>query len=263
MEINKIYNEDCLVTMSNMTDGFVDLTVTSPPYDNVRDYKGFSFDFESVANQLYRVTAVGGIVVWVVSDQTLKGTESGTSFKQALYFKEIGFNLHDTMIFAKTNPPPLTHNRYDPCFEYMFVFSKGKPKTFNPLKEECLGVGKKLNRGNGKKAEGENLYITRIRDEVTTTKEYKYRKNVWYYVVGQGDTGNHPAPFPEKLAEDHILSWSDIGDLVYDPFTGSGTTAKMAMLNGRNYIGSEISAEYCLLTEQRLSSGCISNTDNK
>ena len=131
MEVNKIYQENCLDTMARMPDGFVDLSITSPPYDNLRSYKGFEFPFEDIAKELYRVTKQGGVVVWVVGDATIKGSETGTSFKQALYFKEIGFNLHDTMIYRKSNRPPLNHSRYEQEFEYMFIFSKGKPKCVN------------------------------------------------------------------------------------------------------------------------------------
>ena len=130
MEINKLYNENCLETMAKMPDNFIDLTVTSPPYDNLREYKGYSFAFEQIAKELFRITKQGGVVVWVVGDATMNGSESGTSFKQALFFKEIGFNLHDTMIYQKVNYVPLTHNRYEQSFEFMFILSKGKPKTF-------------------------------------------------------------------------------------------------------------------------------------
>ena len=145
LKINKCYNENCLETMARMPDGFVDLTVTSPPYDNLRTYNGYSFDFEAVAKELFRVTKQGGVVVWVVGDATIKGSETGTSFRQALYFKEIGFNLHDTMMYRKINYIALTHNRYEQEFEYMFVFSKGKPKTFNPIMVECKTKGSKTN----------------------------------------------------------------------------------------------------------------------
>lgn len=113
ININTIYNEDCLATMRKMPDNYVDLTVTSPPYDNMRKYDNFSFDFHSVAQELYRITQQGGVVVWVVGDQTKNGSESGTSFKQALYFKEtVGFKLYDTMIYRKSNPTPLNHKGY-------------------------------------------------------------------------------------------------------------------------------------------------------
>ncbi len=253
MEINKIYNENCIETMAKMPDNFIDLTVTSPPYDNLREYKGYSFPFEEIAKELFRVTKNGGVVVWVVGDATMNGSESGTSFKQALYFMSIGFNLHDTMIYHKNNAMPLTHNRYDPCFEYMFVFSKGKPKAFNPLMDKTLNAGQIKKRELEVKMAGIAGHQSRNRNEHTVVKSEKYRKNLWSYSVGtESDKTKHPAPFPEQLANDHILSWSNEGDLVYDPFMGSGTTAKMAILNNRKYIGSEISEEYCKIAEQRL-----------
>ena len=250
MEINKVYNENCLITLARMPDCFVDLTITSPPYDNLRDYKGYSFDFESIAGELYRVTKDGGVVVWVVGDATIKGSETGTSFRQALYFMGCGFNLHDTMIYAKNSYMPLTHNRYEQQFEYMFVFSKGKPNTFNPIKISSLTAGTKRNRG-GSKAK-EKTYAERLREEKTTVNSEKQKPNIWFYDVGKNDKTNHNAPFPEQLAQDHILSWSNEGDLVYDPLVGSGTTVKMAILNKRNYIASEISKEYCEITERRI-----------
>ena len=250
MEINKCYNENCLDTMARMQDNFVDLTVTSPPYDNLRTYNGYSFDFEAVAKELFRVTKQGGVVVWVVGDATIKGSETGTSFRQALYFKEIGFNLHDTMIYAKNSYMPLTHNRYEQAFEYMFVFSKGKPAVFNPIRINSLTAGTKRNRGGSKAKEAS--YAERIREEKTTVNQTKQHCNIFYYDVGKGDKTEHNAPFPEQLANDHIISWSNEGDLVYDPFMGSGTTAKMAILNKRNWIGSEISEEYCKIIERRI-----------
>ena len=251
MEVNKIYNENCLDTMARMPDGFVDLTVTSPPYDNLRTYNGYSFDFESIAKELFRVTKNGGVVVWIVGDATIKGSETGTSLRQALYFKGVGFNLHDTMIWKKTNPIPLTHNRYEQHFEYMFVFSKGSPKTFNPIKIPCATKGQIRNRKNSNKEEGSAV---RNRNEVTVTKSEKIKGNVWEMPVSNTKY-NHPAIFPEQLANDHIISWSNEGDIVYDPFMGSGTTAKMAILNNRNWIGSEISKKYCEIAEKRISDG--------
>ena len=246
LELNKIYAEDCLVTMSRMADKTVNLTVTSPPYDNLRSYNGYSFDFESVANELFRITKDGGVVVWVVGDATIKGSESGTSFQQALYFKEIGFNLHDTMIWEKTGRLP-TQDRYYAVFEYMFVFSKGKPKSMNFICDHKTVNGGKIqrrdstiNKGNNKKSNG-----------TFTRKEYSRRPNIWKIHVGKNLT-THPAIFPEQLAQDHIITWSDKGDLVYDPFLGSGTTAKMAFLNERSFIGSEISNNYALIARERL-----------
>lgn len=251
IEKNTIYNENCLDTMSRMPDNFIDLTVTSPPYDNLRKYNGYSFDFEKVAKELFRVTKKGGVVVWVVGDATINGSETGTSFKQALYFKEIGFNLHDTMIYANNNPIPLTHNRYEQAFEYMFVFSKGIPIVFLPLMETCKTFGTYKHRRNAGRVSEASM---RSRNESTITKLQKIKQNIWRYNIGMKSNQyiNHPAPFPEQLANDHIISWSNQGDLVYDPFMGSGTTAKMAILNNRNYIGSEISKEYCDIIEKRI-----------
>ena len=241
--------------MKQIPDGSVDLTVTSPPYDNLRTYNGnidqWNFEkFQGIAKELYRVTADGGVVVWIVADATIKGSETGTSFRQALYFKECGFNLHDTMIWKKTNPIPLTHNRYEQHFEYMFVFSKGSPKTFNPIKIPCATKGR-IKNWNWKRSNKEEGSAVRNRNEVTVTKSEKIKGNVWEMPVSNTKY-NHPATFPEQLANDHIISWSNEGDLVYDPFMGSGTTAKMAIINKRNWIGSEISKEYCEIAEKRI-----------
>ena len=251
MEINKIYNENCLETMAKMPDNFIDLTVTSPPYDNLRKYKGYSFAFEDIAKELYRITKQGGVIVWVVGDATINGSETGTSFKQALYFKEIGFNLHDTMIYHKLNPMPVKSNRYLPCFEYMFVFSKGKPSVFNAIREKTLATGKEKYTGT----QQENGKFTDYGKERNLERD---RYNIWSVKVGSNQTTKdkiafkHPAIFPEQLANDHIISWSNENDLIYDPFMGSGTTAKMAILNNRKYIGSEISEEYCKIIETRI-----------
>jgi len=255
---NKLYNENCLNTMQRMPGGLIDLTVTSPPYDNLREYKGFSFPFEQVATEVFRVTKNGGVLVWVVGDQTVNGSESGTSFKQALFFMQCGFKLHDTMIYQKANYMPLNHNRYDPEFEYMFVFSKGKPNTFNPLLIPCKTAGASYNYATRSSASSkEKNGALRTRDEVKITNTHKFRGNIWSYDTGKhkGSKDNiwaHPATFPEKLALDHILSWSNKGDTIYDPFAGSGTTLKMANLNERHWIGSEISEEYCKIAELRL-----------
>lgn len=258
MDINKCYNENCLETMKRMPNNFVDLTVTSPPYDNLRTYNGYSFDFESIANELYRVTKDGGVVVWIVGDATIKGSETGTSFRQALYFKEIGFNLHDTMIYSK-NCLPKNHNRYEQDFEYMFVFSKISPKTFNPIKVPCLYPEKEGVRQNSYFSEtAETNRAARSCKKRNPVGLEKIKGNIWRINTGAGHSTldkfafGHPAIFPEQLANDHIISWSNEGDLVYDPFMGSGTTAKMAILNNRNWVGSEISDDYCLLIRQRV-----------
>ena len=247
--INKIYNENCLDTMAKMKNNFLDLTITSPPYDNLRMYKGFTMDWQKTINELYRVTKQGGVVVWVVGDSTQKGSETGTSFRQALFAKECGFNLHDTMIYQKSTPP-LTHNRYEQNFEYMFVWSKGKPNTFNGLREPREYTDNRKNKAFGRNKDNS------VDFGYSTQDETRLKRNVWKYFAGGGANdiiaSKHPAIFPERLAQDHILSWSNENDIVYDCFMGAGTTAKMSILNNRNYIGSEISKEYCDIIHERL-----------
>lgn len=256
MKLNKIYNEDCVEGMKKLENEVIDLTVTSPPYDKLRKYNGYSFDFESTAKELYRVTKKGGVVVWVVNDSTVKGSESGNSFRQALYFKEVGFNLHDTMIFAKNNPTPLTHNRYEQQFEYVFILSKGKPKTFNGLKR----LNKLYNKGSSGtfRHDGDNL-TKRHSDKKIKKESLKY--NIWYYNVGNNSTTKskvnhkHPAMFPKELAIDHILSWSNENDIVLDPFIGSGTVGLASVELKRKYLGFEISSEYCEMARNRIEQG--------
>jgi len=249
MELNKVYLGNCLDVLKTLEDNSIDLTVTSPPYDSLRIYNGYTFDFEEIAKELFRVTKQGGVVVWVVGDATIKGSETGTSFKQALYFKEIGFNLHDTMIWNKGGFSAVgaLQNRYAPVFEYMFVLTKGYPKTFNPIKD-------RKNKHAGKKVSGTIRQIDgtmKLMSKVMVINEYGQRFNIWKQSP-QRQKGGHPAPFPEQLAEDHIISWSNDGDIVLDPFAGSGTTLKMAKKNNRNYIGIEISEEYCKIINERL-----------
>lgn len=253
-----IHCENCLQTMDYLPDNYIDLTVTSPPYDDLRMYKGYVFDFEPIARELYRVTKKGGVVVWVVGDKTHKGSESGTSFKQALYFKEIGFNLHDTMIYEKVGLT-MNHNRYEQEFEFMFILSKGKPKTFNPIKIPCIWHGKDSDRtGQFVGEHDEKNKKLRSGNKRGNIAPDKIKGNIWRYNTGYGhstkyvEAFQHPAIFPEKLAEDHIISWSNERDLVYDPFTGSGTTGVSALKHHRKFIGSEISQEYVALANRRL-----------
>jgi site-specific DNA-methyltransferase (adenine-specific) len=240
--------------MKMLPDECIDLTVTSPPYDNLRTYKGFTWDFESVAKELYRVTKQGGVVVWIVGDATINGSETGTSFKQALYFMECGFNLHDTMIYEKNGAGAVGSNKcYLQNFEYMFVFSKGKINTFNLIYDrENKVVGRMKTNTNRDKFTAD----TGRKYREITTKKMGRRFNIWKYEQTQGHDAyskKHPAPFPEQLAQDHIISWSNEGDVVLDPFMGSGTTAKMALLNNRHFIGFEISKEYCDIANERIS----------
>ena len=230
--------------MKRMNDGFIDLTVTSPPYDNLRDYKGYSFDFEAIAKELYRVTKIGGVVVWVVSDATVNGSETGTSFKQALYFKEVGFNLHDTMIWEK-RCPPMNAQRYEPAFEYMFVLSKGKPAIFNGIRTTRISSDINREKQYHREKDGRKKY-----NKVKILPVDVLETNIWK--IDNRDISDHPAIFPEKLVKRHIYTWTNKGDLIYDPFTGSGTTMKMAHLQDRNWIGSEISPEYVELANKRI-----------
>lgn len=235
--------------MARMADEFIDLTVTSPPYDGLREYKGYVFEFDKIAKELFRVTKKGGTVVWVLSDETKNGCESLTSFKQAIYFVEqCGFNLHDTMIWNKPAVGACgSRLSYWQAFEYMFIFSKGAPMHINRIADKInVSSGKKrVYAPNGFRGDKKGLIV----------KEKTVRTNVWDIFVGIADNSDrvgHPAPFPEKLARDHIYSWSNEGDLVYDPFMGSGTTAKAAHLLKRQWIGSEISQEYVDLANKRL-----------
>ena len=254
MEINKIYNENCIVTMMRMQDNFIDLTITSPPYDNLRNYKGYEFEFESIARELYRTTKNGGVVVWIVGDATINGSETGTSFRQTLYFMECGFNLHDTMIYQKTGTPFPSKKRYNQVFEYMFILSKGKPKTFNPLMKKNITAGDVRNTRKFRNKEGEMMPSFNGKP----VNEYGIENNIWKIKNGMYKSSKdelsfkHPAIFPEKLVKEHIYSWSNEGDLIYDCFMGSGTTAKMAHLQNRNWIGSEISKEYVEIANKRL-----------
>lgn len=245
-----LYCGDCAQVMAErIPDGSIDLTVTSPPYDNLRTYNGYTFDFEAIAAQLWRVTKPGGVVVWVVGDATINGSETGTSFRQALHFMALGFNLHDTMIYEVAGTGAKGSNlAYWQAFEFMFVMSKGTPTAVNRIADaKNVRAGASVTRGRKTIAVGNRLGDYNVSD-------YGIRPNVWKYHAGMNgcDVTDHPAPFPEALARDHILSWSNPGDVVLDPMCGSGTTGKMAILTGRQFIGIDISAEYVELARQRI-----------
>lgn len=251
---NKIINGNCVEVIKQFPDNSVNLVVTSPPYDNLRTYKGYTFPFNEIVEQLYRIIKEGGIVVWVVSDATINGSETGTSFKQALKFMEAGFNLHDTMIFQKANPvPQIYRKRYTNVFEYMFVFSKGAVATHNGIKIPCLHAGLELKGTTYKNYSRGEQSRTKLANPV---KSEKLKGNIWEYVVGKKavdqEAKSHPAPFPYELALDHITSWTNEGDIVLDPMCGSGTTCVAAMDSKRIYIGIDISAEYCELAKNRV-----------
>lgn len=254
----KLMHGDCLERMKEIPDGSVDLTVTSPPYDNLRTYNGNNDQWgehvwKAVISDLYRVTKDGGVVVWVVGDATIKGSETGTSFRQALWAMDCGFNLHDTMIWQK---PVFTAigalaTRYAPVFEYMFVWSKGRPKAFNPIKDRKNKHSGAILHGTIRQVDGSVREMTGNKQK--TIAEYGQRFNVWQVnaVMSRKDT-RHPAPFPEQIAADHIISWSNKGDIVLDPFMGSGTTGKMALLANRRFIGIELDHDYYAIAEQRI-----------
>jgi site-specific DNA-methyltransferase (adenine-specific) len=249
--LDKIICGDNVATMQTFPDGCIDLTVTSPPYDNLRTYGGHTWDFEAVAQQLWRVTKPGGVVVWVVADATVNGSETGTSFRQALRFMEIGFRLHDTMIWEKPNPRPTQNNRYESAFEYCFVFSSGSPTTVNLIRERTVTNGWAVKH----RAVGGRVEVASEGGRYRH-KETKIKRNVWSIQIGDSGLGQ-PAAFPESLARDHILSWSNEGDVVLDPFAGSGTTCKMARAMGRRYVGIEINPDYCEICRKRLAQNVL------
>lgn len=254
--INQTYHIDCLEGLKQLDSSSIDMVLTSPPYDNLRNYKNIVNIWDEniwkpVLKELFRVVKQNSVVVWVVGDSTINGSESGTSFKQALYAKEIGFNLHDTMIYQKETPiPQFKSHRYTNSFDYMFIFSKG-----NPARGELIEIPTKCEGRIDKKYRGQvtanELYVGK---QIKIIKKTKLKSNIWTYSQNNGIDRNinHKAQFPEQLANDHIISWSNEGDTILDPFMGSGTTAKMAKLNNRNFIGFEISKEYCDIANNRV-----------
>ena len=253
-----LYHGDNVATMrESVPDESIDLVVTSPPYDNLRTYGGHTWDFEGLAAELWRAIKPGGVVVWVVNDATVDGSETGTSFRQALHFKQIGFRLHDTMIYRKSSLAFPEANRYYPNFEYMFVFSSGEPKSVNLIADKPNAYAGETVHGRERQRDG-SFSVMSGKEKGNLVKPHGVRWNVWDITTGKGHSSpdecayNHPAIFPESLARDHILSWSNEGDTVLDPFSGSGTTIKMARLMGRKGIGIEIHQEYCDIAVERL-----------
>lgn len=263
--LRQIIHGDNVEVLKTFPDSCIDLTVTSPPYDILdedwkvidgqRKYRGYSWNFPELAKQLYRVTQTGGVVVWVVNDMVKDGSEQGIPFRQALYFKSIGFRIHDTMIYEKANYFMNSEtNRYTQVFEYMFVFSKGAPKTHNiiyDIKTKTHGVTYK-SRHTDKNSD--ELYY----DKVKTVKPNRKRTNIWAFNVGYMQSSDdkvsfeHPAIFPEDIPEGHITTWSNEGDVILDPFAGSGTTLKAAEKLNRRWVGIEISKEYIEIANKRL-----------
>lgn len=254
-KINTVICGDAAKVLTTIEPDSIDMVMTSPPYDLLRTYTTFRFDFNVIAGQLYSVLKRGGVLVWVVGDATVSGSETGTSFKQALAFKETGFNLHDTMIYRKCGTGACGSNRaYWQAFEYMFILAKGTPSTFNPINDVVnKSAGKIKTNSERRKVTGEKKIEQRKPGGV-----FSRRTNVWDYAVGVESRADelvrqHPAVFPLQLAIDHINTWSNPGDIVLDPFFGSGTTGVACQQSGRNYIGIDISQEYCDLATLRLS----------
>ena len=249
----RIFNTDCLDYLKTVSSDSIKFTLTSPPYDDIRDYNGYSFPFEDIAQELWRTTKVGGVVAWNVADATVKGSETGTSMRQALYYMSLGFRLHDTMIYAKKNPMPagVSSKRYHQAWEYIFIFSKDAPETFNPIMVKAKFGHLEANMKHRGK-DGQTSYKKTKRNEFTKVK------NIFEYSVGGGHSAKdkiafqHPAIMPEQLAADMISTWTNVGDQVFDPFTGSGTTAKVCLELSRHFHGTEVSEEYCDISKKRL-----------
>jgi len=228
----------------------VDLVLTSPPYDNLRTYRGYEWNFEETARGLWPLLVDGGVIVWVVGDQTADGSESLSSFRQALYFHDIGFNLHDTMIYEKAGVNFPDTNRYYQAFEYMFVFTKGAIRTFNPIVDRRNEYAGQKVHSHCRMPDGSLKPKPCIGN---ITPQYGWRYNIWRYAHNKPDErGFHPATFPEALARDHITSWSNHGGLILDPFAGSGTTLRAAKDLGRKAIGIEIEERYCEIAAKRM-----------
>lgn len=266
-KLGRLYCEDCCSIMSSLDSESIDLVVTSPPYDDLRTYKDkskWNWDvFCSIALSLYRVVKQGGVVIWVVNDKTVEGNETGTSFKQALFFKEIGFNLFDTMIWEKKIFKYPEFRRYYQIFDYMFIFSKGRPKTYNLIKDRknitYNPSDKEYSFHNRRKRDGtvdRKIYKRKIK------KPYGIRTNIWKIETTK-DRYNHPAIYPTQLAYDHIISWSNEGDVVLDPMCGSGTTLEMAEYLNRKWVGIDIVESYCKETVKRIKSGKKKNQAKK
>ncbi len=257
--VNKIHCCDGIVGMRMLPDNCIPLTVTSPPYDDQRCYGNHKWSFETftkIADQLYRLTIPGGVVVWVVQDGMKNGSLSGTSARQWLHFQEIGFNLDSMIILACQGWRPQTR-RYANQFHYGFVLSKGSPRTFNPIRDrENTSAGQRLRSSRRNK---KGMAVTTYNSSCLRLGEDNYRTNIWFCDVGWGKTTKdwyvyecHPALMPEDMARDLIVSWSRPGELAFDPMAGAGTTCKMALLTNRRYLGFEIHEPYFRIAQRRL-----------
>jgi site-specific DNA-methyltransferase (adenine-specific) len=246
--------------MAGLDEDSIDLTVTSPPYDLLRLYDGFTFDLPGIVDQLYRVTRIGGAVAWIVCDASKNGAETGTSFAQVMEFQRQGWRLHDTMIYQKSGVSRPGNVRYHQAFEFMFVFSKGTKPKFRPLQDRANKTAglKRNTKSMTKRDAAGNLTPRRVNHKTYITNPHGIRTNIWTYSTGPKQTApddlwqQHPAVMPLDLAADHILSWGDPGDTVLDPLAGSGQVPIAADILGREWIAIDCSPRYCYLIEQRL-----------
>lgn len=257
----EIFNADCVSHMQSMQENSIDLVVTSP-YDNLMDYNNSSswnFEvFKSVADQLYRIVRPCGVVVWIVNDASINNSETYTSFRQVLFFREIGFNLNDTMIWNKQSTSFPDSNRYLQSFEYMFVLSKSSNHT--DFKMTCNLIRDRRNMSSGSSVHGTgrqrnaSFKVCDGYEKGKSLSEFGIRFNVWNIHCAKGtELTGHPAQMPIQIAEDHIRTWSNPGDLVFDPFLGSGTTACACLNRGRRFIGCEIDPDYFAIAQKRIS----------
>ena len=230
--------------------GKVDAVVTSPPYDDLRTY-GDAFngvDCLQVISLLAPQIAEGGVIMWNVADATKNGSETGTSFRQALHAMQCGLNLHDTMIYIKENVNFPESVRYFSGFEYMFMFSNGRPKTFNPIKDRRNKWAGTAMHGTDRQPDGS---LKQISGKGKIVEAQGMRFNYWLMTNNAPDTG-HPAPMPYQMAHGHIASWTNCGDIVLDPFLGSGTTGVAAVQMGRKFIGIEREPKYFDIAVRRI-----------
>ena len=249
---NSIVLGDCVEGMRSLPPDLVPCTVASPPYGALRHYHGnHQFDFEAAAAELWRITRPGGVVCWVVREEVVDGSESGEASEQRLFFRDLGFRLHQTIVMERYGSRARSPGRYGESLEYAFILAKGKPATVRLLRDRRNKTAGKLVTATHRYPDGS------YRVQRYEVDEWGYRKAVWYFAQGMHVATDpvarlHQAPMPEAMAEDLILSYSREGDLIFDPFAGVATTAKMALLNHRNYFGYEINAIYHARGEERL-----------
>lgn len=255
-KLNEVYCGDCVKLMKLLPDSTIDLVVTSPPYDKIRDYNGsIHFDLHKTGQEIFRVLKSGGIAVMVIQDQTKNFGKSLTSFKTIIdWCDNIGFKLFETIIYRKNGSEGVWWTkRFRVDHEYMPIFLKGKkPQYFNkePLKIPSKHGGKVMTGSGSRKTNGET--------QKTVTRAINFKKcrgTIWNYLMA-GDKNplkrKHPAVFPDKIPYDFIQCFCPEEGIVLDPFAGSGSTLVMAKKLRRSFIGFDIVPEYCELARERL-----------